>query len=270
MNSQAEFNWLSIADEHHERHFSPVKATANIWWLRQLEQEATRHGTGIILTGQSGNATFSMGRVNALQPLRADGSWDPAPRMRRMKAALRRGGHRTPPQAVKPGIPVEMPSHILDLDPWTRWCLAEPPASAAGPWTGADVTWIDPLGSPEVITAAMSIPKVAWGEKAGDRLLARQVGRGLIPEAVRLNRVRGVQGADMPGIMLRHADAYVAAVDRVRNSESAREFLDVRVLSRGAELLRGDLESARTFRQHYLRPLTAGLFAAWWDDHAPK
>jgi hypothetical protein len=159
-----------------------------------------------------------------------------------------------------------MPDHVLAMDPWTRWCLVEPFSTAGRPGAGPGVKWKDPLGSARVITAAMSLPAAAWGAKGSDRVIARQVGRGLIPEHVRLSRVRGIQGADMPGVLLAHADAYAAAVDRVAQSPSAREFLDTRVLSRSVALLRADLNSARVFRQHYLRPLAVGLFAAWWDD----
>lgn len=266
MSGHVDFNWLDVADEYHARHFAPVKAVANMWWLRQLEEQAVHRGTPLILTGQSGNATFSNGRRNALRPLRPDGFWEAQTSSKRMKAALRRVARRHPAPVARPGIPVHMPDHVLDMDPWTRWCLAEPPVPGVGPWTGADVTWCDPLGSAEVIAAAMSMPDDAWGEQRDDRLLAREVGRGLIPEVVRLNRVRGVQGADMPGVMQRYIDSYVEAVERVSSSESARQFLDVRVLTSALSLLRGDLRAARVFRRHYLKPLAAGLFAAWWDD----
>lgn len=59
----------------------------------------------------------------------------------------------------------------------------------------------------------------------------------------------------MPRMFLTHADSYVAAVDRVSQSASARDFLDTAVLRRGLALLRGDLRSASIFQQHYLKPL---------------
>lgn len=260
------FNWLELADDVHKYSLMPVLGAANLWWLRKMNQMAVENGHGIVLTGQSGNATFSNGRPSAPQPLRADGTWDPGPRSWRRLHTLRTLHRRKPPSALRPEIPVTMPDHVLDMAPWTRFCLVEPFSTADRPRTSGDVAWKDPLGSPEVITAAHSLPAAAWGAKGSDRTIARQVGRGLIPEHVRLSQVRGVQGADMPGTLLAHADSYVDAVDRVRQSPTAREFLDTDVLSRGLDLLRGDLRSARVFQQHYLRPLAVGLFAAWWDE----
>lgn len=263
-------DWLGAADDFHERNLMPILVPANLWWLRQLEQEAVGHGHGVILTGQSGNATFSNGRPHAPQPLLPDGTWQGESPTRHAVHTLRKALRRRPPAAVRPGLPIQMPDHVLAMDPWTRWCLVEPPAHARGPWTGADVEWRDPLGSPEVISAAMSLPATAWGVKASDRTLAKQVARDLIPDHVRLSHVRGLQGADMPGMLLAHADSYDDAVDRVGQSPTAREFLDTDVLRRSLRLLRGDLKSTRVFQQHYLKPLAVGLFAAWWDERPAR
>lgn len=262
------FNWLDEADALHSRNLTPALVAPNLWWLRQLETEAATNGHRVILTGQSGNATFSHGPLNRIPRLRADGTHEKPTRRRGVRTALRDALTRKPPAAVRPGFGIEIPEHVLEMDPWTRWCLAEPPASTQGPYTGADVLWKDPLGSPEVITAAMSLPASAWGERVSDRLLARQVGVGLIPEQVRLNRVRGIQGTDLPGLMLRHAGAYKRAVQRVSASYTAKQFLDVQVLRRGVDrlLADGDLKSARQFQNHYLRPLSVGIFAAWWEE----
>ncbi len=258
-------DWLGVADDFHERNLMPIRVPANLWWLRQLEQRAVRNGHRIIVTGQSGNATFSNGRPQAPRPLLPDGTWQQDAPRRRLFRTLRKLWRQSPPSAVGPGIPIRIADHILGMDPWTRWCLAEPPAGAFGPWTGADVEWRDPLGSPTVISAAWSLPTSAWGAKGSDRTLARQVARDLVPNHVRLSRVRGIQGADMPGMLRLHAASYAHAVDRVRQSPSAREFLDTDILGRSIALLHGDLRSARVFQQQYLKPLAVGLFAAWWD-----
>lgn len=268
LRDEDRFNWLEVADDIHARTFMPVMALGNQWWLRTLQREAEGHGQRTILTGQSGNATFSNGRPSAPRPLRSDGTWQEGPPIRRLINRLRHRNGQQPPPALRPDLPVVMPDHVLDMDPWTRWCLVEP--ASAGAHDTEDVQWRDPLGSVEVITAAMSLPPSAWGNRPGDRTLARQVGRGLIPQHVRMSRVRGVQGADLPGTLLAHADSYAASVDRVHQSPSAREFLDTAALSRSVALLRGDLASAKVFQQHYLRPLAVGLFAAWWDERPAR
>lgn len=260
------FNWLDATDDFHRRNLMPVLTAANLWWLRTLEVEAMASGHRVILTGQSGNATFSNGLPRAPQPLRPDGTHEVASRTRDVLSRLRRDGLRHPPSALRPGLVVRMPEHVLEMDAWTRWCLAEPPAPERGPWSGADVTWKDPLGSAAVVRLAWSLPSSVWGD---DRDLARRVARGLVPERVRLDPVRGIQGVDLPAMILRHADSYVAAIDRVCMSPSAAQFLDAHVLRGSAAMLRGGLRSAAAFQRHYLRPLAVGLFAAWWDEQGP-
>lgn len=266
---EAGFNWLDVADDVHRHSLLPVLGPANLWWLRQLDQQAIGQGHALVMTGQSGNATFSNGRPSAPRPLLADGTWQKGPRpprTKRLVCALRGLRRRVPTTALRPEIPVTMPDHVLDMDPWTRWCLVEPFAATDRPRTAGDVEWKDPLGSPEVIMAAHSLPASAWGARGSDRVIARQVGRGLIPEHVRRSRFRGVQGADMPGTLLAHVASYQDAVERVAESPTAREFLDTDVLRRSVGLLRDDLRSARVFQRNYLRPLAVGLFAAWWDE----
>lgn len=267
LQDDADSNWLDHADDFHRRNLSPLVVAANLWWLRQLEQQAVRRGTRVILGGQSGNATFSNGRPGAPRALHTDGTWERAPRRTRLRQTLRRGLSRVPPSVVLPGLSVTIPAHVTQMDPWTRWCLSEPPVSGCGPWSGANVVWRDPFGSTEVITAAMSVPETVWGVRGSERRLARRVGEGLIPDDVRLNQVRGIQGADLPGSMLRHAASYTDAMYRISSSPSARKFLDTDALGPSLRLLDDDLSSARVFQQRYLRPFAVGLFAAWWDEH---
>lgn len=170
-----------------------------------------------------------------------------------------------PPRVVRQ-LPIRIPEHVLDMNPWTRWCLAEPPASSLGPWTGADVTWIDALADPGVIRTALALDPTVWGTRGSDRALARQVGVGLLPEQVRQCRDHGIQGTDFPAHLMRDTVSYVAAIDRVTQSHSARLFIDPGRMMRSIRLLDGDLGSAKTFQRHYLKPLAVGLFAAWWDD----
>lgn len=163
--------------------------------------------------------------------------------------------------------PIRVPEQVLDMDPWTRWCLAEPPAPAHGPWTGADVTWIDALVDPRVIRTALALDPTVWGTRGSDRALARQVGVRLLPEQVRQCRDRGIQGTDFPAHLMRDTVSYVAAIDRVTQSPSARLIIDPGRMMQSIRLLDGDLGSAKTFQRHHLKPLAVGLFAAWWDDH---
>lgn len=265
LRNDPSFNWLNACDDFHRRTMMPLPTPANLWWLRALERQAVRNGHRLILTGQSGNATFSNGLPYAPSPLQRDGTWVGPAGVRGLRRRLRGWRRNAFPGVVRP-LPVRMPDHVVAMDPWTRWCLAEPPAPAQGPWTGARVEWRDPLGSAHVIAAAMSLPRAAWGTRHSPRLLARQVGTGVLPDEVRLCRERGIQGADFPQHLVANSDSYVEAIDRVRQSPSARQFLDAERLLRATELLDGHLRTAQVFQRTCLKPLAVGLFAAWWDE----
>lgn len=252
-------DWLDLAPEIHERLLLPTPAPANAWWLRGVEMAARAAAHRMILTGQSGNATFSGGP--AVLPRRGG--------IRKPLAAARRGltrrGSGDLPSPHRRGATPVLPDHVRDDDLWTRWCLAEPNVPGKGPWTGSDVSWRDPLGSPEVVSLAWGLPREAWTDDRGPRALARSVGRGLIPETVRLNTARGVQVADQAAMIHRRAAQYRAAVDTVCRSNSAASFLDLDVLADSVGLF-DSVQSAERWRRTYLRALTVGLFAAWWDQ----
>ena len=263
-------DWLDSVDSFHERHFRSLPAQSNYWWLAAMEEAAVAAGHRTILTGQSGNATLSGGPPHTAPPLLADGSWAAGGLRSRSRDALRRlrvgaGGGQRWPSPVRPGLPVSIPAHVLAIDPWLRWCLADPPMRGRGPWTGADVTWVDPLGTASVITAAMSLPAVVWHRRGLDRALARDLAADLLPAAVGSNRLRGQQGTDMPWLLREHAEDYLAAIDRVCQSPTARTFLETEALAASAVLLRAGYPEARIWQQVYLNALSVGLFAGWWD-----
>ncbi|MDQ1306052.1 MAG: hypothetical protein QG671_1884 [Actinomycetota bacterium] len=267
-------DWLDSVDSFHARHFRSLPAQSNYWWLAAMEEAAMAAGHRIILTGQSGNATLSGGPPHAAPPLLADGSWAAGglrarslDAIRRLRAGAGAGGGGSWPSPVRPGLPVSMPDHVLAMDPWLRWCLADPPTGGRGPWTGADVTWVDPLGTASVITAAMSLPTGVWHRRRRgvDRALARDLAADLLPAAVGGNQLRGQQGTDMPWLLLEHAEHYLAAIDRVCQSPTARTFLDTEALAASGVLLRAGYAEAHVWQQVYLNAIAVGLFADWWD-----
>jgi hypothetical protein len=119
-------------DSFHARHFRSLPAQSNYWWLAAMEEAAMAAGHRIILTGQSGNATLSGGPPHAAPPLLADGSWAAGglrarslDAIRRLRAGAGAGGGGSWPSPVPRSAGVDA-CHVLAMDPWLRWCLADP------------------------------------------------------------------------------------------------------------------------------------------------
>ena len=278
---------IDVAEEFHRRWAMPLSAPANAWWLGGVESVASREARRVILTGGSGNATFSVGPPGAPGRLLPDGSREaPSGRSsllgrtdrargagrpgwpdgvsRRVRGALR-GRGATLPSPLRAGPAAKMPDHVLAMSPYLRWCLAEAMSPAVGPWTGADVRWADPLGAPQVIRAAFAMPAPEWTADGLDRSVARRMTKGLLPDQVRLRRAKGEQSADLPDLLRRHADRYTDALDSFRGSPTTGKILDTDVMWQSRHLLRGSRADALAWRLNYLRPFTVGLFTAWWD-----
>jgi asparagine synthase (glutamine-hydrolysing) len=293
---------LDFADDFHVRWAMPVSAPANLWWLRESESVSAREARRVILTGTSGNATFSVGPPGAPGRLLRDGSreasrahfgvrggvgppgwparvgrsavwddlrgdgWSGKTRGALLAAMRRRRAGGSPPSPLRGGIATEMPEHVLAMTPYVRWCLAEPLSAAVGPWSGADVRWADPLGSPQVIRAAFALPADDWTAGGLDRSVARRLTRGMLPDQVRLRRSRGDQSADLPDLIRRDAHRYTAALASFRESPTTAEILDTDVMWASRQLLQGSRADAVAWRMAYLRPFTVALFTTWWDS----
>jgi hypothetical protein len=112
----------------------------------------------------------------------------------------------------------------------------------------------------------MSLPPESWTAGGLSRSLARRTAHGLVPDEILQSTDRGHQSADFPDQVLEQAERYEEAIARICQSESASRFLDFDLLRAGVPLLHGNVASAQQWITHFLKPVSVGYFAAWWDD----
>lgn len=149
---------------------------------------------------------------------------------------------------------------------WVAW--AQEDSSRLGPlhqsWPG--VWWSDPLSDQEVLTLALRVPEEAWLVGGHDRGLAREAARGLVPDAIRLRRTKGAQGADVGAILAGQEGAYRTLLARLRDSPVARQVLDLDRLDAAVGPLMTDPLTAQAWQAIHGRAFAVGQFIAWYED----
>lgn len=290
----------------HERTWQPSGNPANQAWLNEIVRRTEAAGHGLLLTGTAGNATFSRPRQGIVRELAAGHAWpallrevrrrhaDGLPHRRAAREVLRdalpprvlarlRG---SAPAPAGPG-PGDLPLVTDALSEAARADLATWERLAASPPTRADwltmllgddsridvaqhmshTVWAsDPLSDPALITLAARLPEEAWLTGGRSRGLARAATTGLLPDAVRLRRTYGSQGADIAEVVRGHEQDYRDLLDRFRASPSVPGFVDLDALERslGPEL--ADPLRAIYWHGVHGRAFSYGHFAVWYED----
>lgn len=260
----------------------PPRNPDNAVWMLQINSAVRERGVQHLLTGQSGNGTFSrVGSFPGPRPLR---------RMRRraaggLRAVVRRMRTRRP-ATVQPTLFEQIPLRVDALSPAAvgfvvqqlrlrgvsdHPLLRQVPAAgsdrggsrgspthlAAWQPDGLGVWWDDPFSDARLVALAQSLPEAAWG-RTGPRSLARRAAAGVLPDDVRLRHGRGAQAADAPPLLVARRAEILAAVAGLERLEAAGEFIDLPALRARVE------DTAPGRRMEVMRTLTAGLYAAWW------
>ena len=70
----------------------------------------------------------------------------------------------------------------------------------------------DPTSDRRLIEGLLSFPLAAFSYAGRSRGLARELGRGILPDAVRLRRTQGQQAADYACFMTRQSVRYQEAI----------------------------------------------------------
>lgn len=281
----------------------PMMNPANMVWISAIHDWARALGTSVVLTGTSGNATFSRSRGGLLHELVSDRR--AAATLSQLSARLRAGEPlaavlRAGGAALKTAVGgVSMPSgaspfaanlpylperasaaaldHVTTLDDrspvigdrWRRFVMRD--ASVALPWSLLPGPWwSDPFTDPSVIELALQLPTEAWMAGGLDRGLARAAAEGLVPDLVRLRTSRGAQAADVGYWYRGHIDEYEAVLEDMRRSATVRGFLDVERIARA--LAPGLPEGAEaTFWEWTVgRGIGLGAFCTWYEERTDQ
>lgn len=269
----------------------PAFAAGNYYWLLALMEEAQRHGVGVLLTGQGGNATISwVGRpeLRSLRRMLAQQGWRsalklalPIPVLRAVQQArsVRAGWAHT---AIHPDFARRLNlawqrASAIGSDPsllesgktaraWRR-AIIQPASSFAGAiWAEKGAAFQlevrDPTIDRRVMAYTYAVPDAFFDDEQGqDRRLIRAAMTGLLPDEVRLNRKRGLQAADL-GFRLQKSANEVEQILAQLQSAPASGYLNVtRMRQVWDDVLQGpELQSTHLAVTILLRGISAGIF----------
>jgi asparagine synthase (glutamine-hydrolysing) len=268
----------------------PLRSAANLYWLIDLYRTAGQDGHVRMLTGQAGNAGLSwpgaifsqsllyqlrsagprrsFGRIikrftpapiaSFIRPLRRKPDWTASaisPEFantlwlfeRRMDDAWEHGGVSPLHQRMASLIPSRSVGGFLHAE--------------LGAANGLLVT--DPTADPRILAFVLSVPDHIFidARTGTDRWLIREAMKGHLPDAVRLNRRRGLQAADLVPRLRACADEVRAALDEIANGPGSA-YLDMRHMNQVWSRIEAEdnPEVYRLAASVLLRGLMAGLF----------
>ncbi|MCB0190083.1 MAG: hypothetical protein KDE31_37685, partial [Caldilineaceae bacterium] len=269
----------------------PAHAASNYFWIVDLLDQAKGHGLGALLTGQGGNATVSWTgapqlrsrldafrhggiktglrrnlpgwALRALRKWRMRGqTWDGAAIHVDFAARLDLAQRRT----------ASMHSDITLQERWRcprdhRYAVIQPGASRIGDlwarWgavTGLEVR--DPTLDTRVMAYTISVPDPIFDSPDGaDRWMMRAKTHDLLPDEVRLNRLRGRQSADLIERLMASAEEVEAALTAV-DTPPSNAYVDIVKMRQAWTDVQSKVTPVTTHRAGtiLLRGLLAGLF----------
>jgi hypothetical protein len=144
---------------------------------------------------------------------------------------------------------------------FTRAMTTAHPAARVDFMTQFGVEWLDPTADRKLLERLLTFPLHIFRVGNRPRGLARALGRGRLPDCVRLRRCCSLHFPDQAAWFVQRADDYRRAFQRLRDSSSCATFLDLPGLEPLlATLCAGGGSPTQAIILH--RALDAGLFAA--------
>jgi asparagine synthase (glutamine-hydrolysing) len=280
---------LDILPVVHALSHTPVHNPASLVWAWQMSARAAHNRARVVLCGDHGNQSISYAgdlcdahfiRLRRLASV-AQRTWDRVRCIgtqphRNATAAVR---HATQPEGLRPGCEVLLPEfcteHLEELvdaqlpeserATFTRAMTAPQPAARIDFMARFGVEWLDPTGDRKLLERLLTFPLHVFRVGNRPRGLARELGRGLIPESVRLRRNRSVHFPDETAWFALRAHDYHNALQSIRGSSTCGFFLDVPALESLLQTLYAGRGSAQAALQVH-RALDAGLFAVGFES----
>jgi hypothetical protein len=160
---------------------------------------------------------------------------------------------------------LEAPPPASEREMFTRAMTAPQPATRVDFMARFGVEWLDPTGDRKLLERLLTFPLHVFRVGNRPRGLARELGRGLIPESVRLRRARNAHFPDETAWFALRADDYHNTLQSIRDSSACGFFLDMSSLQPLLQALcAGRGTAAEALMMH--RALDAGLFAVGFES----
>jgi asparagine synthase (glutamine-hydrolysing) len=120
----------------------------------------------------------------------------------------------------------------------------------------------DPSQDRRVIELCLAIPDDQFQRDGIDRWLIRRAMQGYLPDAVRLNTLRGLQSADLGKRVLESRGEFEAAIAKMEKHDLTRQVLDLPRMSNVLASMQQDLTPQNTFECSVIlmRGVMAGIF----------
>ena len=192
----------------------PVYGQTTLGGFADIRRRAAAHGSAFVWTSAHGNAAFSRNvpylRDQAIMSARA----------------LRK--RCKPPQPGRFLRTAAVPPLRQTRHHYLEWLAGHTDLNAAVQVPGVvPAPRRDPFRAPEVLEVASRMKPDAWRRQGMNRGFARDMGSGLVPAEIRLNRRRGLQGADAWFTMYRHHLDYIRHVELLAATPLLQNIVDV-------------------------------------------
>lgn len=285
---------LDLLPGMHQRSGTTVRNGGNHVWLDRMAQEALHRGSRVLLTGARGNFGISHTGLGAIRELLLRRSWTGAIRL---TADLHRSGERTAwktaatnllPQRSFQWVRQSWEMHLRRADRFPKLTTAafreahrtalqphRPPVRtreaflrllrspamlwAADPLPQWGIELRDPTGDRRLVERLLTFPLSAFVQDGRFRGLARELGRGLLPETVRTRRTQGQQAADYAHAVQLHLREYRELAAAMAASASCLEIFDMAAIGRALDLI-GAGETSAILTGQLDRACDSGLF----------
>jgi asparagine synthase (glutamine-hydrolysing) len=282
---------LDILPVVHALSHTPVHNPANLVWAWQMSARAAHNRVHVVLCGDHGNQSISYAgdlcdahfiRLRRMAGV-AQRTWD---RVRCIGITPHKSGAAIKPETqdvlqllrlrgcevLLPEFCTEHHEELLEAqlpvserEIFTRAMTAPQPAARVDFMARFGVEWLDPTGDRKLLERLLTFPLHVFRVGNRPRGLARELGRGLIPQSVRLRRTRNVHFPDETAWFTLRAGDYHNALQSLRDSCTCGFFLDLSSLESLLQTLcAGHGSAAEALMVH--RALDVGLFAAGFES----
>jgi asparagine synthase (glutamine-hydrolysing) len=282
---------LDILAAAHSVSHTPIRDTADLVWAWQISALAACKRAQVVLCGDHGNYSISyagelcdasfarLSRIadsaqQAWDRIRCIGAWPPTAR----QAARRELSDPQPMRKLRLGSQVlllefraahheellEAQQPTSALDSFVHAMTSPHQAARIDFMAQFGVEWRDPTADRRLLEHLLRLPLSAFRVGNRPRGLARELGRGLLPDSVRLRRTRSAPTSDQSAWFPLRSDAYRNAFESIRNSPVCARFMDMSSLRSLVETLcggHGSLKQAAIAHQ----ALDVGLFTVGFE-----
>jgi asparagine synthase (glutamine-hydrolysing) len=257
--SNGDMTPLDILPLAHKIAHTPVADPANLVWTWQMTARAAHNRARVILSAEHGSQ--SIGYAGDL----CDAHFV---RLRRLAGAAQQTWDRVRCLGVNPrGVHTtkstdEAPTGTREE--FARAMLTPRSSARVDFMARFGVEWLDPTADRRLLERLLTVPLHIFRVGNRPRGLVRELGRGRLPESLRLRRTRAPHITEQTAWFVQRSADYARAFQRLRDSAVCTEFLDLASLSAVLEILcagKGTATQAATLH----RALDAGLFAAAFE-----